>query len=49
MKSDLANFMELNPYSKKCKPDLIDLKGMELEELQNFCVPYLKTLYPELQ
>ena len=35
MKSDLANFMELNPYSKKCKPDLIDLKGMELEELQN--------------
>jgi len=37
MKSDLANFMELNPYSKKCKPDLIDLKGMELEELQNFC------------
>ena len=37
MKSDMSNIMELNPYSKTCKPDLIDLKGMGLEELQNFC------------
>ncbi|MBE18107.1 MAG: 23S rRNA (adenine(2503)-C(2))-methyltransferase RlmN [Nitrospinae bacterium] len=37
MKSDLSNFMQLNPYSKTREPDLVDLKGMELEELQSFC------------
>ena len=38
MKIDLSEFMQLNPYSKASEPGLIDLKGMELEELETLCV-----------